>query len=346
MANGKRWLVLAFALPLGGLLAWSLLTNPEWRAFDPRLFARSLVSIDWSWAAWALAAVYLTYLVRALRWKALMKPLKPDPSLWNLFSATVIGFAAIGVFGRAGEMARPYLVARKEGLPLSSQVGVWVVERSFDMLTILVTVAFALGSLDTAWLQTSPRLSRLLHVGANVVGITMFVLLLALVALRNYADPMARWLIGRFRFLAPSRLAFVHRNIRAFVEGSRSLRDLPTLAACTLYSVAEWILIAFCYFAVFSSVSGGHRLNVSETLVFMGAVMAGSMVQIPGVGGGIQVASLVVLTELFALQPETAAGISLLVWFFTFLAVVPPALLLASYEGLSWTKLRRLESEG
>ena len=76
----------------------------------------------------------------------------------------------------------------------------------------------------------------------------------------------------------------------------------------------------------------------------MGCVMLGSVVNIPGIGGGIQVASLLVLTELFGLRPEPAAGISLLIWGFTFLAVIPPAVILMVYEGLSWSKLRRLES--
>src|SRR4029077_17779213 len=133
MKHSRRWIVVGLAfLALVWLLVHSVRTNPEWRAFDGRLFLHSLLSVEKSWLAWALLAIYLTYVVRALRWKLLMRDVKPDARLWHLVWAPVIGFVAIGLFGRAGEMARPYLVARKEGVPVSSQVAVWLMERAFD----------------------------------------------------------------------------------------------------------------------------------------------------------------------------------------------------------------------
>ncbi len=343
MTKSKRWLLLSIALlALIALLVRSIRTNPRWQAFDTGEFLRSLTSISPRWTLLSLAAIYATYLVRALRWRALMTPVKSQTSLWKLFSATVIGFAAIGIFGRAGEMVRPYLVARKENVPISGQVGVWVIERSFDMLTILVTAAFALGHLETAGLQDSPDLGRALHLGGNMVALSMLALGVLLLALRNFAEPAVAWLLARLRFLSPSRYAWVQQTLQTFLEGSRSLRSLRVVVAATFYSVAEWFLIAACYSAVFNSFSGGIRLSLSETLIFMGSVMAGSLVQIPGAGGGIQLASVLVLTELFGLPPELAAAISLLIWVFTFLAVVPPAALLVLYEGLSWRKLRGL----
>ncbi len=346
MKRSKRWLLLVLAfLALTGLLVRTILTDPQWRAFNPRVFLESLVSVDKVWIGWALLAVYATYLVRALRWKVLTRPMKPNASLWNILSATVIGFAAIGLFGRAGEMVRPYLVARKEGVPVPGQVAVWVIERAFDTLTILVTVAFALGNFQPAGLRSSPALTRALHVGGNVVAFTMLGVVIVMVGLRSFADPIIAWLIERFRFLSPLRFRRLERGLLAFLEGSRGIRSLPALLVCTLYSLAEWALIAFCYGAVFNAFSRGSRLGVDEIFIFMGAVMAGSLIQIPGIGGGTQVASVLVLTEIFAIRPEVAASVALSIWVFTFLVVIPPAVILALYEGLSWGKLRHLPTE-
>jgi uncharacterized protein (TIRG00374 family) len=350
-AESRRWLALGLGiLVLGGLLVRSFYRNPEWRSFEWAAFGRSLLSVDPVWAAWALLAIYITYLVRALRWRALMAPMKPRASLWSLFSATVIGFAAIGVLGRAGEMVRPYLVARKEAVPLSSQLAVWVVERSFDTLAVLATVAFALREFHGAGLESRPLLAEILRKGASVVAFSTVALIILLFALRNFAEPITRGVIRRLdglspRLLRPDRRTALEHSLQAFVEGTRGVRELRVLSVCTAYTAVEWLLIAFCYAAVFNSLGGGLRLSVSETLIFMGAVMVGSMVNLPGVAGGIQVASLLVLTEWFGLRPEPAASISLLIWVFTFLAVIPPALLLMLHEGLSWGKLRRLESE-
>jgi len=341
MASRRRWLLfLLAALTLGLLLAYSVRHNPQWRSFQWSAFAASLLAIEASWALGGLAAVYVTYLVRALRWKALMKHLKADPCLWNLFSASVIGFAAIGVFGRAGEMVRPYLIARKESVPLSSQVAVWLVERCFDTLTLLITAAFALGQFEAAGLRESPTLTQTLHTSGRLLAFSTLALVILMIVLRNLAEPINNWIISHL----PHRLARLEQHFRAFEEGTRGLHSLRALTVCILYSAAEWILIALCYAAVFNSFSGGVRLTASQTLIFMACVMLGSVVNIPGIGGGIQVASLLVLTELFGIRPEPAAGISLLIWGFTFLAVIPPAVILMVYEGLSWSKLRRLES--
>lgn len=345
MTRPRRWLwFVAAAVLLAALLVLSIRHNPQWQGFDSASFLRGLVSLDPGWMACALAAIYTTYLVRALRWKALMRSMKPEAGLWNIFSATVIGFGAIGVLGRAGEMVRPYLVARKEGVPIPGQVSIWLLERCFDTLTILVTVGFALGRVEAAGLRSTPALANALHLGGNLVALTLLAVLALLVAMRNFADPIAAWLLARLRFLSPPRFAWLERAVRGFLEGSRALRDFRTLAWCAFYSIAEWILIAFCYAAVFNAFSAGLRLTLLQTLIFMGAVMAGSLVQIPGLGGGIQVASLLVLTEMFAVRPEPAAAISLLIWVFTFLAVLPPAILLALYEGISWSKLTTLDS--
>src|SRR5437867_1040400 len=64
----KQWLLIAsgmFLLLL--LLIRSIRHNPEWRAFHWSAFLAGLVSVDKGWAALALAAIYATYLVRALR---------------------------------------------------------------------------------------------------------------------------------------------------------------------------------------------------------------------------------------------------------------------------------------
>src|SRR5881296_2595441 len=56
----------------------------------------------------ALAAlvISLAYLFRAARWGALLAPLSPA-GLRNLFVATTVGFSAVFLFGRTGEVVRP-----------------------------------------------------------------------------------------------------------------------------------------------------------------------------------------------------------------------------------------------
>ena len=74
----------------------------------------------------------------------------------------------------------------------------------------------------------------------------------------------------------------------------------------------------------------------------MGFAIGGSMLQVPGIGGGTQVFTILALTELFKVRPEMATSAAIILWLLTFVAVVPPAVALLVREGLSLRKLRLL----
>jgi hypothetical protein len=114
---------------------------------------------------------------------------------------------------------------------------------------------------------------------------------------------------------------------------------------CLGLSVVQWLFIAAGYYAVLTASPSGPRLSFLENLIFMGMIMGGSIVQIPGVGGGVQITTVLALTEFFGVTVEVASGMALLIWVLTFLVVVPPALALVAWNGLTWGKLRQLESE-
>jgi hypothetical protein len=79
-----------------------------------------------------------------------------------------------------------------------------------------------------------------------------------------------------------------------------------------------------------------------DVLIFMGFVSFGAVVQIPGIGGGIQVVSVIVLTELFGIQLELATTFAFVVWAVTFVAIVPVGLIWAVKDGLDWRNLRQI----
>ena len=80
-------------------------------------------------------------------------------------------------------------------------------------------------------------------------------------------------------------------------------------------------------------------IPVSQLLILMFASMLGSMLQLPAVGGGAQMATIATLSNVFDAPPELAASCGILLWLVTFAAVVPIGLLLAHRERLSLRKL-------
>jgi hypothetical protein len=77
----------------------------------------------------------------------------------------------------------------------------------------------------------------------------------------------------------------------------------------------------------------------------VGFISFGAAVQIPGIGGGLQVVAVVVLTELFRVRLEPATSFAMLIWVLSFVVVVPAGLMLTVKEGLDWRSLRRIGRE-
>ena len=67
--------------------------------------------------------------------------------------------------------------------------------------------------------------------------------------------------------------------------------------------------------------------------------MVGSVIQLPGVGGGSQLATIAALEHIFDVPKELAASCGIMLWLVTFVAVIPVGLLLAHRERLSLRKL-------
>jgi hypothetical protein len=101
-----------------------------------------------------------------------------------------------------------------------------------------------------------------------------------------------------------------------------------------------WYVIALAYKEVTHSYGAASlEIPLLQILILMGSSMLGSMLQLPAVGGGSQLATIRTLSSLFAVPPEMAASCGILLWLVTFAAVVPVGLALAHHERLSLRKL-------
>ena len=337
--------ILWMALLLFGALVYAVVSNPEWRRFDPAEFLDSFRTFDGRWITVAVVAVYLTLVVRAWRWRILMRSAKPDAGLWNLFSATVIGFGAIGLMGRPGEFVRPYLIAHKEHVPVSGQLAVWVLERTFDGLVVLASAGIALSMLRLSPENSGSAMSAPVHTLGGTIAVGTTTVIVMVVFFRNYYHDFAAWVAERSRFLSVGRRAALQRWLDVFGEGLAVMRDGRSMAQCLALSLLEWLVIAASYYAVLAACNCGLSFSISEAVIFMGVLMFASLLQLPGIGGGMQVAAVFLLTEFFGLGVELAGALAVLLWALTFLIMIPPAFLLLALEGLSWRSLRTLGPE-
>jgi hypothetical protein len=287
-----------------------------------------------------IALIYLGYLMRAVRWKIFLQPVRPKTTVRDMISPTLVGFTGLALLGRAGEFIRPYLIARRTDLSFSSQLAVWGVERIFDLgaFTILMMLAIFLPSA----LPSIPHPEYYLRfrelgfiLTALVVGTT-----LAAVVIRRNGEVAARWIEQRFSHLSANLGHKIAQKVREFGLGLNTIHGPLSLVWLTAVSVGMWYVIALSYHEVTHSYGvDALEIPVSQLLILMFASMLGSMLQLPAVGGGSQMATIATLSSVFDVPPEMAASCGILLWLVTFAAVVPLGLMLAHHERLSLRKL-------
>ncbi len=84
----------------------------------------------------------LSHLSRSMRWKLLMEPLGYNPSIKNVFGATMVGYFANSAVPRLGEVLKCTLLAKYEKLPADKLIGTILIERTFDLITYVFFVVF------------------------------------------------------------------------------------------------------------------------------------------------------------------------------------------------------------
>ena len=326
-------------------LVWVLAVQLRKTGFRWRVLVATIASLQWEWLLAAVVFALASYYGRALRWRVLLEPLHPHPNMWGLFSATIIGFAAITLLGRAGEFVRPYLIAVRNQVPFSSQIAAWVLERIYDLLIALLIFGFGLSQVRASGADVGPALAWILQVGGWAVGVISVLCLALLLAIRHYSDRLRKRIMDALGFLSEHHLGRAERMLQALVQGVESTRSDRAIFLLIAFTLLEWLVIAGCYFCIAKAFGDALHFRFVDVIIFMGFTSFGAVVQIPGIGGGVQVVSVLVLTQLFGVPIETATAMAALIWIITFVVIVPFGIGLSLYEGVSWRKIRKLERE-
>src|SRR5262249_23175534 len=153
------------------------------------------------WLVLSILLILLTYCGRSLRWAVMLRPRETKPNFWNINSATIIGFTAIFLLGRPGELVRPYLISLKERVAFSSQMAAWALERIFDLLAVLLIFGFSLTRISAAGLQLGTALRWILQTGGYLVAGLGAICLVILLIFRSFSDFAEHRILSALTFL-------------------------------------------------------------------------------------------------------------------------------------------------
>jgi uncharacterized protein (TIRG00374 family) len=331
MAN-KRPVATIVVLVFLLLLVWR--EANAWRHFVWSVFWSNARDVSWTRALAALAMTYAGYALRAARWRVFLRPIKDVPTT-RLLGPTLIGYTGLALLGRPGEVVRPFMIARKERLSLSSQIAVLAVERIFDSASAVAIVTSAL--VLSAKLNHLPYLQQFRRGGLILAGIASFFAVLVLL-LCHRGEVFGHLLQ---RTLAPVSSGLAHWTgdmVRAFSRELKMIRGAKSFVEIVILSIAIWLLSGFSYLETIRAFSGLRSTTLSEALLLLGFGLVGSLAQIPG-GGSQQLIVIAALIHVFGVPAELAVSCSILGWLTIFMAPVPVGLLLLRGEHLSLRSL-------
>ena len=298
--------------------------------FDWSLFVSSLWNVQPVWLTASIIATLLTYVARAFRWQVLLNPLK-SIRMGQLISTNVLGFSAIYLIGRAGELVRPLWLTRREHIPLTASVATIVVERFLDtvMLIALFGGALLLVKLPSAAEHTVTMMKNTAWI--MIAGSATAMLLLFF--FRSNADRI-------IRYVPVARLASL---LRSFSEGLSFLDRGSSFGLAIAHTILVWAVIVLQFWFMLLGMNFHFSISAA-TLVMVGAAI-GSIAQVPGIGGGFQAGYVFCMTTFFIVPPEQALATSLLAWVSSYVPTVLAGFLYMVSHGLSLKDLRAVPVE-
>lgn len=334
----RKYIEFAALCLLAAALLWWFGRNLDW--VEVR---RSLSTADPLLLTIAILIICLAYLVRAFRWGALLKPLGAA-RLTDLFVATTIGFSAVFLIGRAGEVVRPVVLPMRDPRVRPSAALVTIlIERIYDFVAVALLFAVNLIWFKPPFAQEI-SLSRVRAVGLALLAGTLVGVAFLIWFRKNSTrllDALNR-LFARWRFV-PKRLAtLIVRILEQLSSALRVLVNAAELAETAGWTVLLWLGIACANLLVLRAFH--LDVGLAETIFVLGWSLLGSLVPTPGGAAGAFHAATAAGLLFLGVKKETAAALSIVLHLVDFGPAVLFGLFYLIRGDLSISRLRTLIS--
>jgi uncharacterized protein (TIRG00374 family) len=223
------------ALPWVGLLVSALFAYLAVRHVRYGDVWRGLESSNYWWLVPAFVLLAATVLVKAVRWRYLFRRETRPPFRPALSSILVGSFFNAVLPARAGEAARVLALNNRAGTSRAEAASTIVVERSYDVLVLLVLLFVAYPWLpQVGWLHN-----------AVVLGVTLAAALLGvIVVLAVFGSRPLHWLLrplARLPFVSREQLEHVGDRLG---HGLAGLRQWRLALGALLWTTVGWLTLA------------------------------------------------------------------------------------------------------
>ena len=271
--NYKQWIQVVISLVVAIWIFWFLYKDLSFNSLKAAIHETSFL-----WIGLSVIISLLGFWIRAWRWGLLIEAgERIKISTWRTFLALMIGYLANLLVPRAGEVARCGILAKTEEQHMGKLLGTVILERTIDLLCIIITIflAFALENQTFIGLMGDlvsvdgllEKITRSLPLvlGGSIVAIIFFYL-----AFQKYRDS--------------SLFRKARHFLRDMIQGFISLRKVKNQLGFWTSSIAIWLIYYLMMLFVAWAIPTTASLSLSAVLIVM---VMGSIGMIAPVQGGI-----------------------------------------------------------
>lgn len=249
-------------------------------------------------------------LVRSYRWKFLLVPIKENVKFRNLFATTIVGYMVNNLIPRSGEVVRPVLFGKSEGVSRASAFGTIIVERIIDTVMFLLMFGVCLIFFQNRISGAFPEMNT------AVIILTALIFLLTIwVFFTMFKTGLSLRILKFFTRILPHHYQEkIDRIFVSLVNGFEFIKKPDLMLKIVFYSIILWICYLVSTFIPFYSfgilINGSHGLweTIWDGNLLLVLISVSMFVPSPAATGPYHYIVKVTLTVIFSIDNAKALG--------------------------------------
>jgi len=277
----------------------------------------------------AIFITLIAFLLRAIRWKILLNPLRNLP-LSMVFNATMIGFMCNYTLpARVGEVIRAYLIGTRGNISKSAAFATIIVERVMDI--------FILSLFTAIILIFFPVPGYFKKIGAAIVILNTLIFIILLV-IRNKSAVFIRIIEKPLSMFGEKIKEKIKTFLFSFIKGLKILENRSNFLLAAVFSLGIWSITGLLIYVLFFS----FPIRLPLYAAFLDMIILTFGIMIPSTSGFIGTFQFFTKEGLmiFHVDPNIALSYSILLYTSQFLLVVGVGLVSLWIWGLNFKSLK------
>jgi uncharacterized protein (TIRG00374 family) len=290
-----KWLKIIAPLALGAFFVWYSLSSTTHEERESIWI--NIKNADLFWVFVSMLLGFLSHLIRANRWKLLLKPLNDNPKLYNCFYAVMFGYLGNLGIPRSGEVIRGVSYASYTNLSFEQSFGTIITERVIDLIMLLsiIGITFLLQADELLIYLNLNNINPLFSLIYLAVGVLLlFVFLKIIKSSKN-------------KLIIKLRVVLI-----GLIQGLKSVFKLKKRGSFIIQTISIWALYVAMFWVIKFAITGTADLSFGAAMI--GFIAGSFAMSITSGGIGLYPLAIASVYELFDIPIETGQAFGWVLW--------------------------------